>query len=106
MNFAIEVHPTEIAFDIASAHRALEAVKNHKRFGFTYDPFHLGYQGVDYAKFLRGFKDRIFHAHMKDAWWGQAQAKSGSLVVRPILGTTGDIGTFAQSITAISGSKI
>src|SRR5450759_1635215 len=38
VNFALEVHPTEIAFDIASAQRALEAVKNHKRFGFNYDP--------------------------------------------------------------------
>ena len=27
VNFALEVHPTEIAFDTASAHRALEAVK-------------------------------------------------------------------------------
>jgi hypothetical protein len=27
VNFALEVHPTEIAFDIASAKRALEAVK-------------------------------------------------------------------------------
>src|SRR3569833_3401421 len=28
VNFALEVHPTEIAFDIASAKRALQAVKN------------------------------------------------------------------------------
>ena len=27
VNFALEVHPTEIAFDIASAQRAIEAVK-------------------------------------------------------------------------------
>ncbi|MFP4069746.1 MAG: sugar phosphate isomerase/epimerase family protein, partial [Opitutales bacterium] len=53
VNFALEVHPTEIAFDIASAERALEAVKQHKRFGFNYDPSHLGYQGVDYVKFIR-----------------------------------------------------
>ena len=38
VNFALEVHPTEIAFDIASAKRALAAVKNHPRFGFNYDP--------------------------------------------------------------------
>jgi sugar phosphate isomerase/epimerase len=35
VNFALEVHPTGIAFDIASAHRALAAVKNHRRFGLT-----------------------------------------------------------------------
>jgi sugar phosphate isomerase/epimerase len=79
VNFALEVHPTEIAFDIASAHRALEAVKNHRRFGFNYDPSHLGYQGVSYVKFLREFHDRIFHAHMKDVWWGHG---------------TGDVGIF------------
>src|SRR5690606_31899094 len=51
VNFGLEVHPTEIAFDIATAQRALEASKHHKRFGFNYDPSHLGYQGVDYVKF-------------------------------------------------------
>ena len=35
VNFALEVHPTEIAFDIASAARAIDAVKGHKRFGFN-----------------------------------------------------------------------
>jgi len=47
--FALEVHPTEIAFDIASAERTLEAIGHHKRFGFNYDPSHLGYQGTDFA---------------------------------------------------------
>jgi sugar phosphate isomerase/epimerase len=77
VNFALEVHPTEIAFDIASAHRALEAVKHHPRFGFNYDPSHLGYQGVDYVKFLREFHGRIYHAHMKDAWWGHGNGDVG-----------------------------
>ena len=49
MNFALEVHPTEIAFDIASAQRALEAVDHHPRFGFNFDPSHFAYQGVDYV---------------------------------------------------------
>ena len=65
VNFALEVHPTEIAFDIGSARRALEAVKQHRRFGFNYDPSHLGYQGVDYVKFIREFKDRIYHWHRR-----------------------------------------
>jgi sugar phosphate isomerase/epimerase len=77
VNFALEVHPTEIAFDIASAHRAVEAVKNHRRFGFNYDPSHLGYQGVNYVKFLREFSDRIYHAHMKDVWWGHGNGDVG-----------------------------
>jgi sugar phosphate isomerase/epimerase len=77
VNFALEVHPTEIAFDIASAERAVKAVKGHKRFGFNYDPSHLGYQGVDYVKFIRAFSDRIFHVHMKDAWWGHGDGSVG-----------------------------
>jgi sugar phosphate isomerase/epimerase len=76
-NFALEVHPTEIAFDLASAQRALAAVKQHPRFGFNYDPSHLGYQGVDYVRFIREFPDRIFHAHMKDVWWGHGDGTVG-----------------------------
>jgi sugar phosphate isomerase/epimerase len=75
--FALEVHPTEIAFDIVSAQRALDAVKNHKRFGFNYDPSHLGYQGVDYVKFIRNFSAQIHHAHMKDVWWGHGDGSVG-----------------------------
>jgi len=77
VNFALEVHPTEIAFDIASAQRALAAVKQHPRFGFNYDPSHLGYQGVNYVKFIREFGGRIFHAHMKDVWWGHGDGSVG-----------------------------
>jgi sugar phosphate isomerase/epimerase len=77
VNFGLEVHPTEIAFDIASAQRALDAVDRHPRFGFNYDPSHLGYQGVDYVKFIRTFADRIFHVHIKDAWWGRGDGTAG-----------------------------
>ncbi len=77
VNFALEVHPTEIAFDIASAERALKAIGGHKRFGFNYDPSHFGYQGVNYVKFIRKFSDRIFHVHMKDVWWGHGNGEAG-----------------------------
>ena len=77
VNFALEVHPTEIAFDLASAQRALDAVGGHKRFGFNYDPSHLGYQGVDYVKFIYTFGARIFHVHMKDVWWGRGDGSVG-----------------------------
>ncbi len=69
VRFALEVHPTEIAFDISSAQRALEAVNHHPAFGFNYDPSHFGYQGVDYVKFIYKFADRIFNVHMKDVAW-------------------------------------
>lgn len=77
VDFALEVHPTEIAFDTASAERALAAVGNHPRFGFNYDPSHLGYQGVDYVQFIRRFAERIFHVHVKDAWWGHGDGSVG-----------------------------
>ena len=77
IKFGLEVHPTEIAFDIASAERAVEAVKGHECFGFNYDPSHLGYQGVDYVKFIRTFGSRIFHTHMKDVWWGHGDGTVG-----------------------------
>lgn len=77
VKFALEVHPTEIAFDIASAQRALEALDGHPAFGFNYDPSHFGYQGVDYVKFIRTFPDRIFHVHMKDVWWGHGDGSVG-----------------------------
>ena len=69
VKFGLEVHPTEIAFDIASARRALDAVDHREAFGFNYDPSHFGYQGVDYVAFIDTFGDRIYHAHMKDVWW-------------------------------------
>jgi sugar phosphate isomerase/epimerase len=77
VNFALEVHPTEIAFDVVSAQRALDSVKGHKRFGFNYDPSHFGYQGVDYVKFIYTFRDRVFHVHMKDVWWNKGDGTVG-----------------------------
>ena len=77
IKFALEVHPTEIAFDIASAQRAMEALDGHPAFGFNYDPSHLGYQGVDYVEFIHRFSDRIFHVHMKDVGWSQTPKDAG-----------------------------
>ena len=77
VRFALEVHPTEIAFDVSSAQRALDAVKRRPAFGFNYDPSHFGYQGVDYVAFIERFGDRIYHAHMKDVWWSDVPKPSG-----------------------------
>ncbi len=67
VKFALEVHPTEIAFDIYTAERALQALDYRPEFGFNFDPSHLLWQGVNPVKFLRKFPDRIYHVHMKDA---------------------------------------
>ncbi len=67
VKFALEVHPTEIAFDIYSFQRALEAVDEHPAFCINFDPSHLGWQGMDPAELIREFPDRIVHSHVKDA---------------------------------------
>ena len=77
IKYALEVHPSEIAFDIATARRALQAVNSHPAFGFNFDPSHLGYQGVDYVKFIYTFTERIFHVHMKDAYWSTQPMEIG-----------------------------
>ncbi len=67
VKFALEVHPTEIAFDIVTAQRALDAIGRRPEFGFNFDPSHLYWQMIDPVRFLEAFPDRIYHVHMKDA---------------------------------------
>ncbi|MEM9587768.1 MAG: sugar phosphate isomerase/epimerase family protein, partial [Planctomycetota bacterium] len=67
IRFALEVHPTEIAFDIYTAQRALEVLERRPEFGFNFDPSHLIWQGIDPVQFIRTFPDRIYHVHIKDA---------------------------------------
>lgn len=87
--FALEPHPTEVAFDIASAHRTLKALNNHPNFGFNYDPSHLGYQGVDYVEFLYTFAEKIFHIHMKDVGWSKSPVEAGVFGGHTEFGTKG-----------------
>lgn len=77
VKFGLEVHPTEIAFDIVTAKKTLETLDNRPEFGFNFDPSHLGYQGVDYVRFLYEFSDRIFHVHMKDVYWSSVPKPIG-----------------------------
>ena len=89
IRFGLEVHPTEIAFDIASAKRALKALNDHPAFGFNYDPSHFGYQGVDYVGFIHQFADRIFHVHMKDVAWSDIPVEAGVFGGHTDFGTRG-----------------
>jgi sugar phosphate isomerase/epimerase len=66
VKFALEVHPTEIAFDIYTAERALKALDYREAFGFNFDPSHLIWQHIDPVEFIRAFPDRIYHCHIKD----------------------------------------
>jgi sugar phosphate isomerase/epimerase len=66
VKFALEVHPTEIAFDFYTAQRLLKVFNFRSTLGFNFDPSHLLWQGLVPHLFIRGFPDRIFHVHMKD----------------------------------------
>lgn len=66
IKFALEVHPSEIAFDYYTTERLLKTFDYRKTLGLNYDPSHLVWQGVNEVVFLREFKDRIYHVHMKD----------------------------------------
>jgi sugar phosphate isomerase/epimerase len=89
IKFGLEAHPTEIAFDIASARRAMKAINDHPAFGFNFDPSHMGYQGVDYVKFIYEFSDRIFHVHMKDVGWSDFPTEAGVFGGHTDFGTKG-----------------
>jgi sugar phosphate isomerase/epimerase len=67
VKFAFEVHPGQMAFDYYSAEMALEALNGREEFGFTFDPSHFHWQGIDPVEFVRRFGERIYHVHMKDA---------------------------------------
>lgn len=66
VRLALEVHPTEIAFDYYSTERLLRELNYRKTLGINFDPSHLQWQGVNPAMFLRDFKDHVYHVHMKD----------------------------------------
>ncbi len=66
VKFALEVHPTEIAFDYYSTERLLKEFDHRPTLGINFDPSHLQWQGIDPSLFLRDFADRIYHVHMKD----------------------------------------
>ena len=68
VKFALEVHPSEIAFDYYTAKRLLEVFGYRDTLGFNFDPSHLQWQGVDPALFYRDFADRIYHVHIKDCY--------------------------------------
>lgn len=66
IRYALEVHPGQLAFDLYSAEMVLDAVNGREELGFTLDPSHLHWMGVDPVEFIRTFRDRIYHVHIKD----------------------------------------
>ena len=67
VKFGLEVHPTEIAYDIITSERTLESLEYHPAFGFNFDPSHFIHQFLDPVEFINEFNDRIWHMHVKDS---------------------------------------
>ena len=67
VKWGLEVHPTEIAYNLETAQQALETLDNRPEFGFNFDPSHLVWQLIDPVIFVKTFGQRIFHCHAKDA---------------------------------------
>ena len=58
MRFALEVHPTEIAYDFVTTRKALDAIGDRPGFGINFDPSHFEHQFLDSAAFITEFPDR------------------------------------------------
>src|SRR5258708_27555943 len=67
VKFGLEVHSTEIAYDIYTTEKTLDAINHRPAFGINFDPSHLYHQFVDSVLFLETFSDRIYHVHIKQA---------------------------------------
>ena len=67
VKYALEVHPSEIAYDFWTTQKALEAINYHPAFGINFDPSHLYWQMVDPVDFVYTYADRIFHMHVKES---------------------------------------
>ena len=67
VKFALEVHPTEIAYDFVTTRKALAAIGDRPGFGINFDPSHFAHQFLDSAAFIEEFAERIYHFHIKDS---------------------------------------
>lgn len=67
VRFGLEVHPTEIAYDLHTSELTLAAIDRRPAFGFNFDPSHFVHQMFDPVMFIDRFEDRIYHVHVKDS---------------------------------------
>lgn len=66
VRFALEVHPSEIAYDYWTTVRTLDAIQHRPAFGLNWDPSHMMWQNVDPVSFIIDFADRLYHVDCKD----------------------------------------
>ncbi|KQP73240.1 AP endonuclease [Microbacterium sp. Leaf288] len=67
VRFALEVHPSEIAYDYWTTKKTLEAIEYRPSFGLNFDPSHFIWQQLDPVAFILDFADHIFHVHVKES---------------------------------------
>jgi len=67
VRFALEVHPSEIAYDYWTAKKTLEAIGHRESFGFNFDPSHFVWQQLDSVAFVLDFAEHILHVHCKES---------------------------------------
>jgi sugar phosphate isomerase/epimerase len=95
VRFALEVHPTEIAYDFVTTRKALDAIGWREGFGLNFDPSHLVPQLLDPSAFIADFGERIYHVHVKDS-------KNRTDGRRSILGSHLDFGEEQRGWTFVS----
>jgi sugar phosphate isomerase/epimerase len=79
VRFALEVHPSEIAYDYWTTVRALDAVEHRSAFGLNWDPSHMLWQDIDPAAFIIDFAGRIYHVDCKDTRIRRPDGRAGRL---------------------------
>ena len=84
VKYALEVHPSEIAYDFWTTERTLDAVNRRPAFGINFDPSHLYWQMVDAG----GVRLRVCRPHLPHARQGvdpQPQRPQQHPGVAPVL---------------------
>ncbi len=79
VRFALEVHPSEIAYDYWTTVKTLDAIGHRPSFGLNWDPSHMLWQQVDPVGFIVDFADRIYHVDCKDTRVRPRNGRAGVL---------------------------
>jgi len=79
VKFALEVHPSEIAYDYYTTVKTLQAIDNRPAFGLNWDPSHMHWQDIDPVNFILDFADRIYHVDCKDTFTRKLDGRVGRL---------------------------
>ena len=104
MKFALEVHPTEIAYDFVTTRKALAAIGDREGFGINFDPSHLEHQFLDSAAFIDEFGARIHHVTSRTRSVGSTAVRRSSAATSTSASRAA-AGTSSRRGTATSTSR-